>query len=198
MYSSLLSFSPHTSGGDCSGPVSWDNLGSKPGWWKIPKEDRDIKTGRVFAECLYPLACPGSKNTSGENVCATELGFRNESRLCQSCAPGNSRTTKSICVSCGNSDSNGGKSVIVAVAVLVILILFIMLNTLRMRSFRSFDAQRRRKSLHSTIKRIVLSHLQMVSIVLGLSVPWPPLLETVLNTVSSVASFSEGKCTYFC
>jgi len=83
-------------------------------------------------------------------------------------------------------------------AVLGILTFFIVLNVLRMRSFRTFDAERRRKSLHSTIKRIVLSHLQMVSIVLGLSVPWPQLLKNVLNTVSSVASFSEGINSFEC
>jgi hypothetical protein len=83
-------------------------------------------------------------------------------------------------------------------AVLGILVLFIVLNVLRMRSFRTFDAERRRKSLHSTIKRIILSHLQMVSIVLGLSVPWPRLLKNVLNTVSSVASFSDGINSFEC
>jgi len=78
------------------------------------------------------------------------------------------------------------------------LMLFVGLNILRMRSFRTFDAQRRRKSLHSTIKRIVLSHLQMVSIVMSLSVPWPDLMKNVLNTVSSVASFSEGINSFEC
>jgi hypothetical protein len=78
------------------------------------------------------------------------------------------------------------------------LLLFVGLNVLRMRSFRSFDAQRRRKSLHSTIKRVVLSHIQMVSIVLGLSVSWPTLMVDVLQTVSSVASFSEGVNGFEC
>ena len=38
----------------------------------------------------------------------------------------------------------------------------------------------------------------MLSIVLGLTVDWPPLLENVLNTVSSVASFSEGVNSFEC
>jgi len=38
----------------------------------------------------------------------------------------------------------------------------------------------------------------MVSIVLGLSVPWPQLLKNVLITVSSVASFSEGINSFEC
>ena len=77
-------------------------------------------------------------------------------------------------------------------------ILFVGLNTLRMRSFRSFDAQRRRKSLHSTIKRIMVSHIQMIGIVLGLSVPWPQLMEEVLQAASSVGSFSESVNGFEC
>ena len=148
---------------------------------------------KIFAPCLYPQACPGYQN----NSCATHLGFRNTSRLCQACSPGYSRTTKSKCVPCDN-EFNYGKSILIAFAVLILFVLFVLLNTMRMRSFRSFDAERRRKSLHSTIKRIVLSHIQMLGIVLGLTVPWPNLLETVLTTLSSVASFSEGVNSFEC
>ena len=99
---------------------------------------------------------------------------------------------------CSTSKEDNGTTAIVAFAVLGIFVVFVVLNVLRMRSFRTFDAERRRKSLHSTIKRIILSHLQMVSIVLGLSVPWPQLLKNVLNAVSSVASFSEGINSFEC
>jgi hypothetical protein len=190
-------------GGDCAGPVSWYHIGPKPGWWKIPQTNEemdsldkvfidDLPVG-YFAECLYPQACPGYQN----NTCATDLGFRNKSRLCQACSPGYSRTTKSKCVPCDNAN-NHGKTIVIAFAALILFVLFVLLNTMRMRSFRSFDAERRRKSLHSTIKRIVLSHVQMLSIVLGLTVPWPSILETVLTTLSSVASFSEGVNSFEC
>jgi len=101
-------------------------------------------------------------------------------------------------VPCNTSKEGGSNVIILVFAVLGIFILFFVLNVLRMRSFRKFNAKRRRKALHSTIKRIILSHYQMVSIVLGLSVPWPKLLESVLNTVSSVASFSEGINSFEC
>jgi hypothetical protein len=126
------------------------------------------------------------------------LGFRNNSRLCQSCAAGYSRTSRSSCVPCNTSKDDGSNVIILVFAVLGICILFFVLNLLRMRSFQKFNADRRRKALHSTIKRIILSHFQMVSIVLGLSVPWPKLLESVLNTVSSLVSFSEGINRFEC
>ena len=215
MAASLWECQPCPKGGDCSGPIVATNIRPKFGWWKIPLEERAATFTDSFAECFYPPACPGALDQNSKEftiavavataplnstnaTCSVQLGFRSTSRLCQSCAPGHSRTTQSSCVPCSTSKEDNGTTAIVAFAVLGIFILFVVLNVLRMRSFRIFDAERRRKSLHSTIKRIILSHLQMVSIVLGLSVPWPQLLKIVLNAVSSVASFSEGINSFEC
>jgi hypothetical protein len=201
-------------GGSCIGAIGKAGVRALFGWWKIPENERDSATNEVFAECLFPPACLGGRNpdlldrypkaaaistpySPLNGTCNVALGFRNTSRLCQTCASGYSRTSQSTCVAC-NNNVDGSKSIIVVLAAVGMLLLFIGMNVLRMRSFRSFDAQRRRKSLHSTIKRIVLSHIQMIGIVLGLSVPWPTLMREVLQTTSSVASFSEGVNGFEC
>jgi hypothetical protein len=183
-------------GATCKNSADAANIRGLLGWWEIPVSER---SGDMFAKCLNPDACLGGSKSLNNGSCSTKLGFLNESRLCQACARGYSRTKESSCASCENSDGSD-KSTLIAFAIFVIVIFFFSLNVLRLRSFRSFDAQRRRKALHSTIKRIVLSHLQMIGIVLGLSVQWPKLMEDVLATASSIASFADGvnnvKCFY--
>jgi hypothetical protein len=187
-------------GGDCSMPVAWDDIGPKFGWWKIPENERDPTADfseKIFAQCLFQRACPGKSHGKfyQNSTCNTSLGFRNNSRLCQACDVGFSRTSSSSCVACVNS---GGNSAFISLAIIAMFIFFIVLNSLRMTSFRRFNVQRRRKAFHSTIKRIIVSHVQMISVVLGLSVPWPSLMENILTTATSVASFSEGVNSFQC
>jgi hypothetical protein len=202
-------------GGDCSGPVIWNTIQQKFGWWKIPKGERESsETKNMFAKCLYPPACIGAPNKDFEGVymqddgvdlalisssnattpCSIQLGFKNYSRLCQTCMTGYSRTSKSTCTKCVDS----GDWLVITFAVTLMTLFFVGLNIMRIHSFRVFNAQRRRKSLHSSIKRTLLSHIQMVSITLGLTVPWPDLLERILIAASSVASFSEGVNSFEC
>ena len=202
---SLWECQPCPIGGDCNGPIVWKSIGPLPGWWEIPIHERTVPVTEkdLFAECLYPLACLGRtsplpNNNMGPNTsCANQLGFKNNSRLCQACASGFSRTSKSSCISCTNEDGSG-KSFVLVLAVLATFLMFVGMITMRMRAFRTFDAQRRRKSLHSTIKKILLSHIQTLGIVLSLSVPWPAILGNVLNSAASIASFSEGVNHFEC
>ena len=46
-----------------------------------------------------------------------------------------------------------------------------------------------RKAEHSTIKRIILNHLQILSVILGLNVPWP---DTLLTTMKALGSSVTG------
>jgi hypothetical protein len=66
---------------------------------------------------------------------------------------------------------------------------------MKLKSFgssRGFNAERRRKAAHSTIKRVMLTHMQTVTLVLGLAIPWPRLMIETLSVLSSVSSFSEN------
>ncbi len=123
--------------------------------------------------------------------CNTELGFRNHSRLCQSCADGFARTSGSTCTAC--SGDGGSTSIALAgLALAAMLVCFMVMVGLRINSYTRFNSQRRRKAMHSTMKRILLTHVQTISLVMGLSVPYPPLLEQTLSAVGSLTSFSES------
>ena len=63
-----------------------------------------------------------------------------------------------------------------------------MLVGFRLNNFRKFQKDRRRKADHSTMKRIFLSHLQTLSMILSLNVPWPKTLKDILTSATSVAS----------
>ena len=65
---------------------------------------------------------------------------------------------------------------------------FGMLVGFRLNNFRKFQKDRRRKADHSTMKRIFLSHLQTLSMILSLNVPWPKTLKDILTSATSVAS----------
>ena len=87
--------------------MTWDTLGPKPGWWKIPAQQRksDAVWHDVFAECFHPQACSGAapeQNTSADapGGCSTKLGFKNASRLCQACSDGWYRSLRHGCLEC--------------------------------------------------------------------------------------------------
>ena len=55
--------------------------------------------------------------------------------------------------------------------------------------------------MHSTMKRILLSHMQMINTIIHLSVPWPEILIQILNIISGVSgSFGDSanalECVY--
>ena len=61
-----------------------------------------------------------------------------------------------------------------------------------MKSYRKFDMKRRRKAPHSTLKRIILTHCQMVSLVFSLTVPWPKLMLDMWSIITAVSTVSEN------
>ena len=77
--------------------------------------------------------------------------------------------------------------------VLVILFLFCvvgMLVFLKVKSSVRGDKEKN-KAVHSTIKRILLSHLQVIALCMSLNVPWPKLLADMMVLFSSVSSVSK-------
>ena len=71
---------------------------------------------------------------------------------------------------------------------------YIVIVSMKLRSFGigNFNSDRRRKATHSTLKRIILTHLQTLALVFGLSVPWPELMLNAISIVTSVTTFSEN------
>ena len=66
---------------------------------------------------------------------------------------------------------------------------FALLIWLRIWSYRRFNVTRK-KAAHSTIKLILLSHVQMILLVLGLEVRWPRALIQVVRLLSSLVAIS--------
>ncbi len=133
-------------------------------------------------------------------ACNPDQGFASNSRLCQRCQTGNfSRSLGSKCVQCGVVGENGSGSrdisgilALFILGALAALLFFAGLLRLRVQAFaKDSSFHRRRKAVHSVMKRILLSHLQTLRSVVALSVPWPPLLELIFWSMSSVANFSE-------
>ena len=207
---------PCPDGGHCVGPVFWENAthhNLRPlfGWWEIPYHERDPSAGvkDLFAECVFEPACLGAYNKDlralqGEAMtvagltpstqnftvsCNPALGFRRPSRLCQACADGFSRVGVTECFDCGNPASGRAIGLVIAGSALF-LVVYAGLIWLRVRSFQRFNRIRRKKAAHSTLKRVLLSHLQMLLLVLGLAVQWPQPLPEVVRLVSSVAAMS--------
>ena len=54
---------------------------------------------------------------------------------------------------------------------------------MHIRAFVNFNSAERKKSQHSTLKRIIVSHSQTISLVLGLNVPYPREVVDSLETV---------------
>ena len=210
-------------GAECSGDSRWSDLRPKFGWWKVPL-DESIKV-RIFVRCMYPPACLGAANldlkdlyfrdgvdlalegsqvpnsstvhpNSTESNCAYQLGFKNVSKLCQDCRHGFAHTFDgSECLTC--EDPMVMMFVVVASSSLMILC-FVALISLRIRSFRIFNPSRRRTSTHSVLKRILLSHLQMVYLILSLSVPWPQFLSVGLRVILSSTSITSSAHSMEC
>ena len=89
------------------------------------------------------------------------------------------------------------------VGIFVMIAVFIALVVLKLRSFGgtsknhahrrvTFDSARRSKTPHSTIKRMLLTHVQTIALVLGLSVPWPTHMLEPLKVLSAISNFSEN------
>jgi hypothetical protein len=68
--------------------------------------------------------------------------------------------------------------------------MFSILVFLKIKSATSRH-QAKTKAAHSTIKRILLSHVQIVMMSLSLNVPWPPLVEGLMTAVSAVSDVSQ-------
>ena len=165
------------------------------------------KSCLIFVKCLFPKACLGAANdvlkttdswtNATENhreICNSALGFKNRSRLCQTCDVGYSRTWGSQCVKCGEDQDYTRLILLISFGTSFALLFYAGLVGLRIKAFvRDKSSKRRRKSIHSTMKRILLSHFQTLNSIIHLQVPWPYVLTSILDGISSMSgSFGDS------
>eukprot|EP00946_MAST-07B_sp_MAST-7B-sp1_P001440 g1440.t1 len=114
-------------------------------------------------------------------------------RQCRTCDVGYALGSDGLtCVKCTPPGSDD-RRLAVALTVLVLLVVFVMFSVLvflKVKSSTSGHGQKK-KAAHSTIKRILLSHVQVIMLSLSLNVPWPPLIEALMTALSSFSSVSQ-------
>jgi hypothetical protein len=177
------------------------------GWARCPL----LKNSKApnFTKCLYRPACQGAPNIvlKGKYVNESDTtidlalvdlpescanGYTknaSENLRCSTCAPNFAPVEGGRCEECAGS---GGSAALVVIAVFLAVIIFTILVALKMRSSRS------KKAEHSTMKRTLLTHLQMLSIVMSLTVPWPVAVRSILTFVSSITSISAQASSIQC
>ena len=162
-------------GAACKGPINVTGVTNLFGWAVCPDEKL------AFTKCVFPAACLGKPNHvlkeiyyTGktdlallDNASRCNLGRiqnMSQNQRCSSCAPGYQPSEiVGVCKKCDQYGGTFALMVIVVVCSFLILLGFILL---KMRS------SGKSKASHSTMKRTLLSHLQMLSIVLTLKIQW--------------------------
>ena len=184
---------PCPPGGDCSYAVAWKDLKPKFGWWKIPTKERDDQR-QAFAECLFAPACLGGVNkllvarhpeAAAEHrnrTCNTELGFRNTSRLCHTCATGYKRKGTNRCDECPPSAGENVGLVILGVVLILLVLVYLVGDAIN-------DAGN--QSLSGSIQKIILNYLQVVTLFNGFPLRWPAELEFLFEAQGAVSTVGE-------
>ncbi len=199
-------------GASCAGAINASGVVPLFGWWRCPSSSSSSSSpsadsialpSLVFTACKYARACLGAPNRAlagkyldGETDLAL-VEFANES-----CTPGHQNPPGNnlrcsaceanfaspagvggVCTECAGQTT--GATVLIVTAMIFAIFGFILLIALKMKSSGSA------KKEHSTMKRTLLTHLQMVAIVMSLTVPWPSAVLAILSFVSSLTSVSN-------
>ena len=187
-------------GASCVGPITSKHVIAMFGWSRCPAPNI-----LRFAECKRPASCLGAPNDQlQKDFKEIALVPRNESCAighvqnislnlrCSRCAPGYAAPSGSFLGTCVSCKDQSGTIIFVVLAAFLAIIVFFVLITLKMKSSGTAKAE------HSTMKRTLLTHLQMLSIVMSLSVPWPTAVRTLLAFVTSLTSVSSHTSTVTC
>jgi hypothetical protein len=81
---------------------------------------------------------------------------------------------------------------------LVIVLVFGALVYLKIRNYTSSSEAAKSKSAHVTVKRIILSHMQVIMLCMQLNVPWPSAIQTMMTMFSSMSSLSNHLSALSC
>jgi len=188
---------PCPTGGDCTGPIAWQHIPPKFGWWTIPRQERDAKNPhQVFAECLYAPACLGGANplltarhpeaaTSSLHhnmTCNTTLGFRNTSRLCHACATTFKRQGTNRCAACPKNQGDNWGLMLLGCILLLGVLTFLVGDAIN-------DAGQ--QTLSASIQKILLNYLQVVTLFNAFPLRWPAELEFLFEAQGAISTVGE-------
>ena len=194
-------------GGSCVGDITAFGIRTLFGWYQCPNDALNL----TYERCVFGAACLGAKNDAlkgkfelklsndavsdpalADNTSSCAPGYSNASTnlRCSTCAPNFAPVESGRCEEC--AAGSGGSLAIVVVAVFLAIVFFTIMIALKIRSSGS------KKAEHSTMKRTLLTHLQMLSIVMSLTVPWPTAVRNILTFVSSITSISAQASSIQC
>ena len=158
-----------------------------------------------FAECasssnIRKIMCPeGGLDDNSTEQCAA--GYKNicdpatngTCRLCRTCALGYAMSSDGMtCQECApvGSDKRRLSVILGVLATLFVLLVFSLLVYLRIKSSTTSHTAKT-KAVHSTVKRILLSHMQVVMLCMGLRVPWPGAIQALMDVFKTLSSVSQ-------
>jgi hypothetical protein len=196
-------------GAYCENSITWRDVKAKTAFWRDDHETNATKSDLwvprkfKFAPCPNKVACLGSEanetcdeNLGSRNICDDDTGAT--CRLCNTCASGFSMGSDGItCFPCAPPEEQASSF---AFGIFVILLLFFILGLLVFLKVKSSvrGDKEKNKAVHSTIKRIMLSHLQVITLCMSLNVPWPKLLADMMMLFSSISSVSKHVSSLGC
>ena len=205
---------PHAS---CEGRVTYDQVKSRFGYWR--STNKTHPTLSIFVPCVYPAACLGAPTEEVElykaapfanlsisslpESCNVKDGYlekckNNETcRLCQTCMPGYAHTYIGVgqCHKCPPTDG----AVALIIGVIFASVAFItLLIYLKLKNVTRQNRRVTTRAIHSTLKRILLTHLQVVTMVASLNVPWPSGFISMVTVFSSASTMSQHMSALSC
>jgi hypothetical protein len=184
-------------GGDCSGSKTFDEVGPKFGWWRIPPAERDPAKPEVFAECMFAPACLGAANpvladrhpearettasVNGTN-CNENLGFRERSRLCHSCADNHRRLGLHRCAKCPKNQGENWGLILLGVFIAIVVLVYLVTDSIKVAGTVVLSA---------SIQKIFLNYLQVVALCQNFPLRWPAELEWLFEVQGAISTLGE-------
>ena len=134
------------------------------------------------------FACPNSGACLGSPVPPAALSFTGvcadgyEDNLCQSCAPGYSRSSKSECAACPDSYINALR--LSGIAFLALIAIIILVKS-------SIASARQPKALHSIYLKIFMNYLQLVMLTASFNLSWPSFVLKLFSIQENAGAVTE-------
>jgi len=187
-------------GGSCRGSLVWSDVRARDGYWR--DNGAQIPRKYTFIRCEETGVCMGVPMSGGHGnyteSCNSDLGrlqycnnthtIGSTCRLCGTCKKGYSKTSDGSCSKC-EVDTSAAIATSIALCLLLVSIAVGMVF-LKIKAGTSGHGAKV-KAIHSTIKRIMLSHMQVIALCLSLNVPWPHIINTMMRWFATVSSVSE-------
>jgi hypothetical protein len=180
-------------GASCAGPVAWQGVAAKFGYWRSKKN--------TFHKCLEPAACLGAANAEFADryrkydqphteSCNTKLGVANHSRLCARCDASQKYVrgmAKGSCSKC-NNDANVWELIVACVLATGLTLFLVEITVFRPRTFQLSDG----------VKKIALSYIQVAALATKVDVPWTKSFDRIFATQSYATSVADAFLSIDC